>query len=73
MQIGIDEFQRGVCLTEFHCPLGYPLIQRLVGGVQFLVGHLKFFGEHGSFFQRCPQISCRGVIPQRIGNKPGHF
>ena len=73
MQIGVDEFQFGVCLTKFRGSFGYPLIQGLIGGVQLLIGHLKFFGEHRRFFQRRPQLPRRTLVAQRISDQPGQL
>ena len=71
VQISIDEFQLGVCLAKFGSPFRYPLIQNLIGGLQFLVRRLQLFGEHGCFFERRPQLACRALMLPRIGDQPG--
>ena len=73
VQIGVDPFQFGVCLTQLHCPFGHPLIQRLVGRVQFLVGRLQFFGKHGGLFQRRPQLPRRALLLQRVASSTRPF
>ncbi len=72
-KVGVDPFQLCVCLGKFSRPFGDSLIQLLIGEVQFLVGRLQFFGQHGGFLQCRPQFARRILVPQRVGHQCGHF
>ena len=73
VEIGVHPFQLGVRLSQLRCPLRYPMVQLLVGDMQFFIGHLEFFGEHRGLLERRSQLPCRTLVPQRASGQRGQL